>query len=48
MKAETAGKIGLFSAIMIILGAMIGIGIFLKNGGVFRNNNGNPYGVLSS
>ena len=48
MKPKTADKIGLFSAIMVILGAMIGIGIFLKNGGIFKNNNGNPYGILTS
>ena len=48
MKAKTTEKIGLFSAVMIIFGAMIGIGIFLKNGSVFKNNNGNPYGILIS
>lgn len=48
VKTETAGKIGLFGAISVIFGAMIGVGIFLKNGSVFRNNNGNPWGVLLS
>jgi hypothetical protein len=42
MKTETAGKIGLFGAISIIIGAVFGVGIFLKNNGVFKNNNGNP------
>ena len=48
VKTETAGKIGLFGAISIIIGAIIGVGIFLKNQSVFRNNNGNPIGVLLS
>lgn len=48
MKTETAGKIGLFGAISIIIGAVFGVGIFLKNNGVFKNNNGNPWGVLLS
>lgn len=48
IKDKTTEKIGLFSAVMIIFGAMIGIGIFLKNGSVFKNNNGNPYGILIS
>ena len=48
VKTETAGKIGLFGAISIIIGAIIGVGIFLKNQSVFRNNNGNPWGVLLS
>jgi hypothetical protein len=48
VKTETAGKIGLFGAISIIIGTIIGVGIFLKNQSVFRNNNGNPWGVLLS
>jgi len=48
MKTETAGKIGLFGAISIIIGTVFGVGIFLKNGGVFKNNHGNPLGVLLS
>ena len=48
VKTETAGKIGLFGAISIIIGAIIGVGIFLKNKSVFSNNNGNPWGVLLS
>ena len=45
---QTAGKIGLFSAIMIIFSTLIGIGIFFKNSAVFNNNHGNPYGILIS
>ncbi len=48
MKTETAGKIGLFGAISIIIGTVFGVGIFLKNQSVFKNNNGNPLGVLLS
>jgi len=48
VKTETAGKIGLIGAISIIIGAIIGVGIFLKNNGVFGNNNGNPWAVLLS
>ena len=48
VKTETAGKIGLFGAISIIIGTIIGVGIFLKNQSVFSNNNGNPWGVLLS
>jgi len=42
MSNQTAGKIGLFGAMSVIIGGIIGIGIFFKNGGVFSNNNGNP------
>lgn len=45
---QTAGKIGLFSAIMIIFSTLIGIGIFFKNFSVFNNNHGNPWGILIS
>lgn len=45
MKADTARKIGLFGAICVIVGSVIGIGAFIKNKSVFTNNNGNPYGV---
>lgn len=45
---KTAGKIGLFSAVMIIFGAVVGIGVFFKNYAVFRSNNGNWIGVLIS
>lgn len=45
---QTASKIGLFSAIMMIFGTLVGIGIFFKNYSVFKNNNGNPIGILLS
>ncbi len=48
VKAETANKIGLFGAISVIFGSMVGVGIFLKNKGVFSNNNGHPIGVILS
>ncbi len=46
VKKETAGKIGLMAAILYIIGNVVGIGIFFKNGTVFRLNNGNAIGVL--
>lgn len=45
---KAAGKIGLFSAIMILFGAVVGIGIFFKNSTVFDLNNNNWLGVLLS
>jgi amino acid transporter len=45
---STAGKIGLFGAMAVIIGGVIGIGIFFKNNGVFKNNNGNATGILLS
>lgn len=45
---KTANKIGLFGAMSVIIGAVIGIGIFFKNGGVFNNNNGNALGIILS
>lgn len=46
VKKETAGKIGLIAAILYIIGNVVGIGIFFKNGTVFRLNNGNAIGVI--
>lgn len=46
VKKETAGKIGLIAAILYIIGNVVGIGIFFKNGTVFRLNDGNWLGVL--
>jgi len=48
VKQQTANKIGLFSSIMVIFGAVVGIGIFFKNVGVFKANNNNWLGVLLS
>ncbi|XQP55224.1 MAG: APC family permease [Mycoplasmoidaceae bacterium] len=45
---QTAGKIGLFTAVMMIFGTLVGIGIFFKNYSVFNNNHGNPIGILLS
>lgn len=48
VKVKTAKKIGLFAAISILIGSIIGIGIFFKNGTVFANNNDNAIGVIIS
>lgn len=48
IKQQTAGKIGLFTAVMMIFGTLVGIGIFFKNYSVFKNNHGNPIGILLS
>lgn len=48
VKQKTAAGIGLFGAISIVAGAMIGIGIFFKNGTVFTNNGGNAIGIVIS
>ena len=48
IKIKTAKKIGLFTAISVLIGSIIGIGIFFKNNSVFENNDYNPYGVLIS
>ncbi|MBQ0045670.1 MAG: APC family permease [Mycoplasma sp.] len=46
VKKETAGKFSLVAAILYIIGNVVGIGIFFKNGTVFRLNEGNYLGVL--
>lgn len=48
MSVKKARKIGFFSALAILIGSVIGIGIFLKNGSVFLANDQNGYGVLIS
>ncbi len=45
---QTAGKIGLFTSISIMIGSIVGIGIFFKNGSVFKTNSGSGWGVLVS
>lgn len=45
---KTAGKIGLVGSISIIIAAVLGVGVFFKNGSVFSNNGNNPWGVLLS
>ena len=46
VKTETAGKIGLIGAVTIIIGAVVGCGVFFTNGGVMRFNHGNGVGML--
>jgi amino acid transporter len=41
-------KITLFAGILIIIGQIIGIGLFLKNASIFAINDNNPYGILLS
>ena len=45
---KTAAKIGLVTSIFVIMSSIMGVGIFFKNGAVFRTNGGNPYGILVS
>ena len=45
---KKSAQIGLFSAIMILISAIVGVGIFFKNKSVFSANDYNPYGVLLS
>ena len=45
---KTASKMGLIGAVSVIITSVVGIGIFFKNGGVFKLNNGNCAGVLVS
>lgn len=48
VNSKQAAKIGLFSAIMILISAIVGVGIFFKNKSVFVSNNYNPTGVIIS
>lgn len=48
VSAKTAGKIGLTGSISIIIASVVGVGIFFKNGGVFKNNGWNSTGVVLS
>lgn len=45
---KTGRKIGLITSIAIMIGSIIGIGIFFKNGSVFLANNSNGWYVLTS
>lgn len=45
---KTSRKIGLITSIAIMIGSIIGIGIFFKNGSVFTSNNSNGWYVLTS
>lgn len=46
IKKKTASKIGLWSAISMLIGSIIGIGIFFKNGNVFKINDFNSIAIL--
>lgn len=45
---QTASKVGLFSTVFMIIGSVVGIGIFFKNISVFNANGYNWIGVLVS
>ncbi len=46
VKETTYKKIGFFTALSMLIGSVIGAGIFLKNGNIFKTNDGNAIGVL--
>ncbi len=46
VKNKTARKIGLIYSISILIGTVVGVGIFLKNGAVFEINKGNYISIL--
>ena len=48
MNNGSARKVGLFSSILIVIGSIIGIGIFIKNAFVFSINDGNSWAILIS
>ena len=41
-------QIGLFTSIAIMISSVVGIGIFFKNGSIFRFNNFNDIGIIIS
>ncbi len=45
---ETTKKIGLFTSLCMLVGSVVGVGIFLKNDGVFKTNEYNSIGILIS
>ena len=45
---QTGRKIGLIGAILILIGSVIGIGIFFKNESVFAHNQNNGIGIIIS
>ncbi|MDC4181966.1 amino acid permease [Mycoplasma bradburyae] len=45
---KNKNKIGLFASLSMMIGAMIGVGIFVKNIGVFKATNNNPYLVITA
>ncbi len=48
VKQSTAKKIGLFTSLSMLIGSVVGIGIFLKNGNIFKINEFNAIGILVS
>ncbi len=46
VSTHTAKKIGLFTSISLLIGSMVGVGIFFKNGNVFSANGYNAIGVI--
>ena len=43
---ETTKKIGFMTGLSMLIGSVIGIGIFLKNAGIFSTNQFNPTGII--
>ncbi|MCR8613184.1 MAG: amino acid permease, partial [Mycoplasma sp.] len=48
MKEKNARKLGFFSALAMLVGTVVGIGIFFKNGNILAENNNNAIGTLMS
>lgn len=48
MERSKSRKIGLFASISMLIGTIVGIGIFFKNGNVFETNDYNGIGILIS
>ncbi|MGL5630165.1 MAG: APC family permease [Mycoplasmoidaceae bacterium] len=48
IEIKKAKKLGLFSAISMLISSVLGIGIFLKNGGIFSINNNNSIAIMLS
>ncbi|MCP4336952.1 MAG: APC family permease [Mycoplasma sp.] len=48
MKKSRAKKFGLWTSISLMVGSVVGIGIFFKNNSIFANANGNGIVILSS
>ncbi len=46
ISTHTSKKIGLFTSISLLIGSMVGVGIFFKNGNVFSANAYNAIGVI--
>lgn len=46
VNTKTAKKIGLFAAISMLIGSIVGVGIFFKNGNIFATNDYNAIGIL--